>query len=341
MTATDPSPRRPTMIQVARLAGVSHQTVSRYLRFNGGLKEETVERIDAAVKELDYRPNLIARSMRTRRTGLLSILTPSEMNTFTPHHIAGATAEAHRSGYQVEVTSVEGGPNARAQRMLELADSGMFEGILSLAFIAQESLDRLHSDGAAVVVSGNYDDKLRGIGELADGAPIERIVERLAELGHRRFLHVAGPDNYPSADGRKAAYLRAIARMGLSSYGVFAGDWSGESGIAAIASLPDDSGVTAVICANDVVAAGVIRGAIDRGWTVPGTISVSGWDNNPLGAFLPPTLTSVEADYVMLGRRSMRRLIAAAQGRSVDDRLESAELNTIHWRESTGPAPVA
>src|SRR6187401_1159917 len=118
-------------MDVARLAGVSHQTVSRYLRFQGGLKPATVERVDAAIRELNYRPNLVARSMRTRRSGRVAILIPTV--AFNPARmLAGATAAAHAAGYAVDVLSLEGGAEARTERILELADSGQVEGILSL-----------------------------------------------------------------------------------------------------------------------------------------------------------------------------------------------------------------
>ena len=77
MTDARTPAKRPTIMEVARLAGVSHQTVSRYLRFNGGLKPATRDRVDAAIKELNYRPNLVARSMRTKRSGRLAILMPT------------------------------------------------------------------------------------------------------------------------------------------------------------------------------------------------------------------------------------------------------------------------
>src|SRR5687768_6621291 len=105
MTNPPASPRRPTIMEVARLAGVSHQAVSRYFRFNGGLKPETRERIDRAVSELNYRPNLIARSMRTRRTGRLAVLLPTV--AFSPARmLAGASAAAHESGYVLEILSI-------------------------------------------------------------------------------------------------------------------------------------------------------------------------------------------------------------------------------------------
>lgn len=330
--------RKPTMLDVARLAGVSHQTVSRFLRHNGGLKEATQSRIETAITELDYRPNLVARSMRTQRSGLLAILIPAQMDATSPGQVAAsATTEAHEAGYRVEVISVEGGSEARGQRMLELADSGLVEGILSLAPIPASVRERLRPDGAAVVVSDNYDDKMRVIGPLADASLIGEMIDYLAGMGHRRFLHVAGPAEHPSAQERKRAYLAAVDRLDLESTGVHEGDWSARSGMDAVAMLPESGGATAIICANDVVAAGAARAALDRGWTIPDNLSITGWDNNPLSGLLSPRLTSVDVDYTMLGRTSIRKLIAAVRRVGVAEPATPQPLQRIIWRESVGP----
>lgn len=336
MATPDTPRRRPTLKEVARVAGVSHQTVSRYLRFNGGLKESTRERVDAAIRELDYRPNLIARSMRTRRTGRLAILLPS-VSSFSPDRmLAGAIATGHAAGFVVEVLSVDGGPEVRTERTVELAESGQVEGILALAPLASDG-DRPAVGGAPVVVSADFDDDMRGIGGLADGSVVADLVEGLARAGHRRFLHVSGSLRFASARERKRTYLETIERLGLESHGVVDGDWSPESGREAVRALPADSGVTAVIAGNDVVAAGAVRGALDRGWTVPGDLSVTGWDNNRVGAYLSPALTTVDVDRERLGAAAMERLVATVRG--TEPEISEEPLNRIIWRESTGPAP--
>jgi LacI family transcriptional regulator len=329
--------RRPTITDVAGLAGVSPQTVSRYLRFKGGLKPATLERVEKAIEELDYRPNLVARSMRTRKTGRLAILMPAM--AFNPARmLAGAGAGADAAGYHVDVVSAGGGIRARSERLLELADSGQFEGILCLAPVLPSIQGRLHLR-MAVVISVDFDDEMRGIGELADGTPVLRMIEHLAELGHSRFLHVAGDAQFASARARRRSYLDAVERLGLESVGVFDGDWSGESGIEAIRSLPDRTRPTAVIAANDLVAAGVIRAARDRGWQVPGDVSVTGWDNDAVGRFMTPSLSTVDVDLERLGGRAMARLIAGVRDK-VPEAMEEP-LFRIIWRESTAGPPAS
>jgi len=328
--------RRPTIMQVAQLAGVSHQTVSRYFRAPDGLKAATRARVDAAVQQLNYTPNLIARSMRTRRTGRLAVIVPTL--TYSPARmLGGAMAAAHEAGYSVDVLSPEGGAAERTERLVELAESGQVEGIVSLAPVLT-TLGSTTPNGTLVVVSGEFDDEMRGIGELADASPVRELIEGLAQRGHRHLLHVTGSLDFASARARRDAYLSAIGELGLESAGVVEGDWTAESGRAAMLEVDDRHRPTAVIAANDYVAAGVVRGAVERGWSVPGDLSVTGWDNQPLGRFLFPSLTTVEIDLELLGRRAMRRLVLALRG----DQPEplAARLTTVIWRESTGPAPL-
>lgn len=331
MTDSRPkSTKRPTIMEVARLAGVSHQTVSRYLREDGGLRPETRASIDRAVKQLDYRPNLLARSMRTRRSGRLAVVLPRM--TYDPARmVAGASAAAAEAGFAIEVVSVSGA-TARTQRALELADSGQVEGVLSLAPLEGRGGSQSRTD-APIVVSDDFDDEMRGVGALADPSPVIELVTRLAGLGHRRFFHVAGSANFASARARREAFVHTVHGLGLEVTGVFDGDWSGESGIRAAHTWDPDRHPTAVIAANDVVAAGVIRGAWERGLRVPDQLSVTGWDNHVLGQFGVPSLTTVDVDLEGLGRNAMRRLISVVK----DEEAAPVQplINRVIWREST------
>lgn len=327
--------RRPTIREVARLAGVSHQTVSRYLRFEGGLKPATMSRIERAIAELDYRPNLIARSLATGRTGRLAVIMPP-MAYSPARMLAGASAAAHNAGYSLDIHSPEGGAEARTQLILDLASSRQAEGILSFAPVLPAAQPL--AGGPAVVIAAEFDDEMRGIGELTEATLVSVLIERLAALGHRRFYHVSGDLNFASARTRRQVFCETIDRLRLDSAGVFDGDWSGESGIEAVRSLPDDDPPTAVIAANDLVAAGVIRGAYDRGWSVPGDLSVTGWDNQGVGQFVFPSLTTVDVNLEQVGHNAMSRLVATLrQEEYIDPRVP---INRLLWRESTAAAPL-
>jgi len=329
--------RRATIVEVAQLAGVSHQTVSRYLRFQGaGMKPPTQERVRAAIEELDYRPNLAARAMRTRHTGRLAVLLPEGSAHTSVDLLEGVRGVAHDSGYDIDVVTVGGALHARGQRVLELVESGLFEGLLSLTPLEPGIAET--PAGPPVEVFGIYDSAFRSMGKLAGGEPIIELIERLAAEGHRTFLHVAGDYAYESARQRRDVYVATIERLGLESYGVVDCEWLPERSMQAILDLPATSGVTAVIAANDLLAAGVVRGATMRGWRIPEDLSVTGFDVNELGAWLSPSLTSVRIDHVRMGRDAMAQLIAVLRDEPAP--VDEIPYMSVVWHNSVGPAPT-
>jgi LacI family transcriptional regulator len=327
--------KRATIYEVAARAGVSHQTVSRYLRNNGGLKPATVIKVQAAIDELSYRPNLIARSMRTRRTGRIAILLPPATTSLPLRLMSAAATTAHAGGYAIDILGLEGSGTDRVARAQELADSGEFEGILALAVVGDQPTP---GSTTSIVIVSDYDDELRGLGALADGAACGEVVERLATLGHTHFLHLAGPQDYASARNRRKTFVETTAQLGVSGT-VVNGTWSGQSGYDLVLDLPLDTPVTAVVAANDLVATGAIRAALSRGWRVPSDLSVVGWDDNELCRFTTPSLSTVAIDRERQGREAMERLIALIRG-TEPPLPDHTSLHTFIQRESIGPVPT-
>lgn len=330
---TDSAAKRPATIhEVASLAGVSHTTVSRYLQDKDSLKPKTRVKVEFAVKTLDYRPNLVARSMRTRHTNRLAIVLASG-DHFPGRLLAAASRTAHEAGFQVEIVSVEGGSAARSVRVDELARSGQVEGILALSPL---SLKGKKANRVPIVESSAYDDKLHDFAEFADAGVVREIIEYLVALGHRAFLHVSGDlENFASARNRKSVYLETIERLGLESAGAIDGDWSAQCGYDAIGALPADTSVTAVVAANDVIAMGVIRGALERGWSVPGDLSVFGWNDDEMGRFTTPSLSTVAVDREAQGRALIHRLVAEIRDEPAP--APPTRINRLIFRESTAP----
>jgi DNA-binding LacI/PurR family transcriptional regulator len=189
-----------------------------------------------------------------------------------------------------------------------------------------------------MLVMGEYDDKMRSTGAFADGAFAADIVQHLADFGHRRFLHVAGSPGWASARNRRSVYLETVERLGLQSYGVVGGEWSVRAGYDAARDLPANSGVTAVFAANDQIAFGMIRGLQDRGIRVPDDVSVVGWDNDEVGRYLSPTLSTVELNLEVIGRQAMQELIARIEDREPPS-FEPQVMGRLIARGSSGPAP--
>lgn len=320
----------PTSRDVAASAGVSQSTVSNVLTGRPGISQATRERVLKVAKELRYRPNLAARSMRTQRTGRLALVLPIT-TWFASKILAGATQAAQKAGYTIEVHTLPGDFHARQQRLDEIVNSGQFEGVLS--FVPMPPCPS--GEGGATVLSlAEFDDDMKVSGDLTDPAPLVTMIEELASRGHRRFLHITGALAYPSARARRDAYLMTIEKLGLQSLGVIEGDWTGESGLNAIRSLPDDAPPLAVVASNDLVATGVVRGALERGWTVPDDLCVTGWDDLVSSALQVPSITTVFLDYQRLGARSVQRLVATL--RDEPEPPSSGGLQRIIWRESTG-----
>ncbi|WP_327692472.1 substrate-binding domain-containing protein [Streptomyces sp. NBC_00459] len=333
--ASAPERKRPTIWEVAERAGVSHQTVSRFLKNDSGMKPATRARVEQAVAELDYRPNLMARSMRTRRTHRITIVLP-ELSGFVPIPLLrGASAAAHEAGYMTDVVGLEGGESRRASSALSLLETRQTDGVLSLVPLG-DLADGPADERRPVVVLGEYDDNLQSRGRLADGRPSEEILRHLADQGHRRFLHVAGSQDWASARNRRAVYVEAVERLGLESFGVVDGDWSVRSGYEAARDLPADSGVTAVLAANDYVALGVLRGFQDRGVRVPEEMSVFGWDDEEFTRYFSPSISTVHVNKEEVGRQSMLSLLALLRGEP-EPRSEVTDLFHLVPRGSSGP----
>lgn len=325
--------RRPTSHDVAHLAGVSQSTVSFVFTGRSGISDATRERVLKAAAELQYRPNLAARSMRTHRTGRLAVVVPiATLNPLTL--LSGAVAAARDAGYVVEVVSLPADEPDRGERLSDVVGSGQYEGVLS--FTPLPAVDPI-AGGPIVLPVGEFDDAMHMTGAFTDARPIAEMIEHLAALGHRRFLHLAGAPDFPSARARREAYLETIERLGLESLGTVGNDWGAAAGAEAIAALPDHAPPLAVIAANDLLATGAIRAAVRRGWSLPDDMALTGWDDHPQSAFLVPSLTSVTQDRERLGAYSMHRLIAAV--RDEDPPAKPERLLAVVWRESTASPP--
>ncbi|WP_198667685.1 LacI family DNA-binding transcriptional regulator [Glycomyces dulcitolivorans] len=325
--------KRPTSHDVARLAGVSQSTVSFVFTGREGISTPTREKVLRAAAELSYRPNLAARSMRTQRTGRLAVVIPFPgLNLGSL--LEGAVTTAREAGYTVEVVNLSDESDEAAREVDTLLGSFEYEGVLSFSPLPKPGLPSAESAPAFLALT-EFDEEMHAIGAFSDARPLVEMMEHLVGLGHRRFLHIAGASDYPAAVARRDAYLATVERLGLESVGVVGGNWSGIHARECVEALADDVLPLAIIAANDVLAAGAIRAAVQRGWSVPGDVSVTGWDDVALSLHFLPSITTVSQDRRRLGAYSMRRLVAAIRGDEAPE-LET-DLQQVIWRESVAP----
>ncbi|RKN38984.1 LacI family DNA-binding transcriptional regulator [Streptomyces hoynatensis] len=331
----------PTIYEVAKLAGVSHQTVSRFLHKDPTMRPETTRRVEQAVAELGYRPNRAARTMRTRRTHRITVILPGSAERVPTRVLSGAAAAAHEAGYLLDVVSLEGDAATRTSRLEALLQPESTDGILSFTSLGSSFGGLALSDfPVPIVVDGVYDDNMRTLGFFAEGSRAAELLRYLAERGHRRFAHVAGPAEWSSARDRRAVYEATVADLGLESRALIEGDWSVESGWHAAREVIARSGATAVFAASDQVAYGVITGLQSVGLRVPEDVSVFGWDDLELSRFFRPSLTTISEDRERQGREAVRRLLALLRGEPDFGPQEMTNFNRIILRDSTGPAPA-
>ncbi|MFV0428482.1 MAG: LacI family DNA-binding transcriptional regulator [Arachnia sp.] len=329
--------RSATIYDVASLAGVSHQTVSRYLRNPAGIKPANRERVRAAIAALDYRPNLAARSLPSGRSHRIGALT-QEMDQIGPSQIVlGAAAAARESGYLLDILSLDMTSPQAIQEALEVMAVQDLAGILALG--STDQMQMAVTDAAYRVPflsTGEIDETPKAPDSHISAVGFPALIDHLAELGHRDFLHIAGPQSWPAARNRRRAFERAVRSRGLRCAGVLPGDWSARSGHEAIAAMPPGLRPTAIIAANDQMALGAILALSQRGLRIPEDVSVTGVDDTPESGFFRPPLTTLRLNFTAQGRSAALRLIQRIEGLSLDPPADiEADLVIRH---STGPA---
>lgn len=311
---------RPSIYDVAAQAGVSHTTVSRVLNGHPNIREATRLRVLAAIDELGFTRSSIARALKTNRTMRIGAFvdSPSEYGPNTT--LRAVESAARRHGYAVTAYAATGDDDGHVDA--GLADFRK-QGVDALCVIAPRasSLDRLREGPIAVpmlVIKEEPDADLH-TASVDQRAGASMAMAHLLELGHRNILHLAGPLDWFDARARADAWRAALVEAGLPIVEPAKGDWSSDSGYA-FASAVELRGATAIFAANDQMALGMIHGFMDRGIRVPEDVSVVGFDDIPDARHFLPPLTTVRQDFAALGRLVLVELIAAIEGRTVEDR---------------------
>ncbi|HUY47961.1 MAG TPA: LacI family DNA-binding transcriptional regulator [Streptosporangiaceae bacterium] len=318
--------RPPVMTDVAQLAGVSHQTVSRVLNDHPNVRPQTREIVLAAITELGYRPNAAARTLVTRRTHTLGVIS-FDTTLYGPASMLYGIERAARDSYFVAIASV---PTLDRRSVLDAVDrftGQAVEGIIVIApqISAVEALSYCQADIPLVAV-GCRTSPLVAVG-CRTSPPVASVAvdnfggaalatRYLLGLGHRCVHHLSGPASWLDAQARVEGWRQALREAGVAAPDPLAGDWSSASGYELGHQIARDDSVTAVLCANDHMALGLIRALSEHGRRVPDDVSVVGFDDIPeAGYFLPP-LTTVRQDFGELGRRALDTLVGLIFGQT-------------------------
>jgi DNA-binding LacI/PurR family transcriptional regulator len=327
------------MADVARVAGVSGQTVSRVANGRANVDAATRDRVLAAMREVGYRPNSAARALRNgqfRSIGVIVFELSSFGNTRTLDAIATA---ATTSGYAVNLLPVldatQGAVSTAFTRLGEQAVDGV---IILIEAHQLDEAEVMLPEGLPVVVvdsSAHYDYPIVDT-DQAQGARL--ATEHLLDLGHATVWHLGGPPSSFAAARRLRSWQQTLTERGCPVPPVLVGDWSPRSGYETGLEFAANPDVTAVFVANDHMALGLLRALHEKGRSIPGDLSVVGFDDTAESAHFWPPLTTVRQSFAEVGRRSVDALIREIQaGEHHHDPV--AVPTELVVRNSTAPPP--
>jgi LacI family transcriptional regulator len=348
-----------TIADVARRARVSTATVSRVLAGHGRARPETRDRVFAAARELGYRPSGVARSLRQRATRTLGLIVTDIENPFFPQLVRAVEDAARELGYAILLCNADDDPE-RESAYLDLLVDRWVDGVV----IAASSLGGRHrewlADAQLPIVLVNSTDLEIGLSSIASDNHSGGMLaaQHLVGLGHERFGLIAAPPRNIDSPDRLAGARDALLAAGIVDDEVLvafdeAGVGGGERAAASI--LGRDPRVTALVAYNDLMAIGAMRAVRAAGLRIPSDVSVVGFDNVDLSAYVDPPLTTIAQATSEMGRWAVTQLAseladrATARATGLAERMESGAVIPTHVvlpvrleiRGSTGPAPRA
>jgi len=325
----------PVMADVAKVAGVSHQTVSRVINGMPNIKDSTRERVEAAIKELGYRPNTAARALVTRKSSTIGIIS-TESGLYGPNSIHRTVEDAARqAGYFAGSVSL---PTVTARSLTDAIDHLLRQSVEGIVMIAAqyEALDAIRRQDPGVplvVVEGDLSKAKSAVGVDQHRGAYEAVTH-LIELGHTTIAHVRGPLEWTEAEARRQGWEDALRAAGLELGPLYLGDWTPRSGYITGRQLASEGRPSAVFVANDQMAIGLMHALHETGIAVPEDISIVGFDDVPEAAFMPRALTTVRQELTAAAVRGVELLMEVLDGRREQGTVEKVPTHLV-IRETT------
>lgn len=310
--------RSPSIADVAALAGVSHQTVSRVLNDHPNVREQTRMRVRAAIAELGYRPNQAARALARGQANLIGIVAPATTLYGPTMMRTSIEQQAADAGYGVSVSTVRSLDQASLTEAVSRLLDQRVGGVVVIAPVPAvlAAVEAVPKGFPLVLIDGDPTESVPTASvDQVTGARL--ATEHLLAQGHRTVWHVCGPQETFDARDRIVGWRQALEAAGADVPPLITGDWSAQSGFDAGQMLARMSDVTAVFTANDQMALGVLRALAEHGVSVPSEVSVVGFDDLPESAFYEPPLTTVRQEFTEVAVLALRSLIAQMDGQDV------------------------
>ena len=306
----------PTLRDVADAAGVHPATASRALNpaTRGLVNADTARRVIKVAESLGYRPNPIARGLKTAKSGTVGLVIPDLTNPLFPPIVRGIEDVLEPAGYSGLIVNTDNDPG-REQAQVELLRSRQVEGlIVATALLEHPLLEQLHREGVLMVMVNRRPEGVDVPSITPDDTTgIELAVAHLASLGHRRIAHLAGPSTTSTGLVRARAFRGAVRDLGLDDDPALIATcsyWSEDAGAEALRTLLDAGAeFTAVVAGNDLIALGCYDVFAERGITCPDDVSVVGFNDMPFLDKLRPPLTTVAIPHQQIGAEAARLLL--------------------------------
>lgn len=322
---------------VAVAAGVSQSTVSRALRGDPRISAATRDRVEQAAERLGYVPNRVARNLRERRSRVVGVMVPDIDNAFYPMLLADIHQELVAAGYAVALIVDPHHRRADVSRLRNLFDASLDGLIISTATLDSDTPAVLHRRGIPIVLSvRSIPDLEVDIVESDNVAAGQEAARHLLGLGHEDIAAIMGPE-ITSTTRHRLIGAKEIAGDRISPEKVFHGHYTHESGHAHCRRLLlSDRPPTAIIAANDVIAIGALDAARQLGYSIPGDISIIGFDDIPMASWHSFRLTTVRQDTQAIAIQSARRLIERIEDPTCPISHDKYPIS-LTMRSTTGP----
>jgi DNA-binding LacI/PurR family transcriptional regulator len=325
---------------VARLAGVSSQTVSRVSTGHPGVLESTRRQVLDAMTRLGYRPNGAARALKTGQFRAIGVILFSLSTTGNSKTLEAIATHAAQEGYAITLIPVAVPTRSTVlgafNRLGELAVDAII--VIMEVHLLDSATVTLPPGIQVVVVDSDAGDRYNVVdSDQADGT--RQAVEHLLALGHRTVWHIAGPEESFASQRRAQAWREVLGSNGREIPRLSRGDWTADSGYDIGLTLADEVDCTAIFAANDEMALGVLRALHQRGKVVPRDVSVVGFDDIPTAASFIPPLTTIHQDFAEVGRRCVQGVLRQIDNQSADHGTTLVPTRLV-VRASTAPPPL-
>ncbi len=306
-----------TIRDVAKLAGVSEATVSRVLNKKGYVSKNTLEKVENAINALNYRPNEVARMLYKKRSNIIGLILPDIKNPFFPELARAVEDTAERDGFTIILCNTDT-DSKKEKKYIDILAQKYIDGlIISSNTFSSELYEKLVFP--TVSIDRTFNSTLPSVtAQNREGARL--ATEYLIKKGCKKILHIRGPKHVDTAEERLKGYLEVMQENHLPIYieeCEYDLDKSFELSLTLFANRID---IDAVFAGNDLIAAGVLKAANQKGLTIPNELQIIGFDGIDVGKYTSPEITTIKQPIYEMGEKATKLLLSLIQGEKVSQK---------------------